>query len=119
LLWAYNDLYRDAEKWQFSDFIKGKVSLHYLLNSRSFNKDGVAFFVAEKQSIEANVLALIHLYEQDDTTEPALIAELYREIGNFVKAAEILKNIVRKTHYINMLNEYVKRGNKAVFKIAG
>ncbi len=119
LLWAYNDLYRDAEKWQFGDYLKGKVSLRYLLNSRSFNKEGVAFFGAESKRIEANVLALIHLYEQDDTTEPAMIAELYREIGDFVKAAEILKTIVRKTHYINMLNKCVQAGNKAVFKVAG
>jgi hypothetical protein len=119
LLWAYNDLYRDAERWRFSDLLKGRVSLRYLLNSRLFNKEGVAYFESEKKRIEANVLALINLYEQDEASEPAMIAELYREIGNFVKAAEILRNIIRKTHYINMLNKCVQAGNRAVFKVAG
>jgi len=119
LLWAYNDLYRDAEKWQFGDFFKGKVSLRYLLSSRSFNKRGVAFFEAERPRINENILALIHLLEQDEKAEPAMIAELYREMGDFVKAAENLKSIVRKTHYINMLNKFVQAGNRAVFKVAG
>lgn len=119
LLWAYNDLYRDANTWRFVDVVRGKINFFYWIISRKFNRKGRALFESERRHFEANIHRLIELLERDPNSEPAVIAELYRELGEFEKAMLHLSKIVRRTHYINLLNTHIQLRDKSVFKVAG
>ena len=119
LLWAYNDLYRDAGSWQFSDFLNGKISFNYWLSSKRFDQQGVELFSSEKERFTANLERLIYLLESSGTAEIAELAELYRELGDFDKASTLLQGVLRRTHFIGLLNKHVLEKNKKVFKVAG
>lgn len=119
LLWAYNDLYRDADAWRFVDVVNGKINFFYWIISRKFSRKGRALFDSEKPRFETNLLRLIEILEQDANAEPAIIAEFYRELGDFRMAAQFLSKIVRRTHFINLLISHIQLGDKSVFKVAG
>jgi len=119
LLWAYNDLYRDALSFSIKDVYNSKFSLQSWLNLRLFHKRNRLFYEAEQANFQTNLLLLIALTEKLPEPDAAELAELYREAGDFKKAAEIIEKIDRRTHFINSLIKYIEKGERRVFKVAG
>jgi hypothetical protein len=119
LLWAYNDLYRECQSISFKDFYKGKLSLRSWINLRRFNKESQRYFEAEKENFLNNLKPLIRLTEKEPDVDPAVLAELYREAGDFDKATKALSGIIRRTHFISSLQKYIQARNRHVFKVAG
>jgi len=119
LLWAYNDLYRDALNFSIKDVYNDKFSLQSWLNLRLFHKKNQLFFEAEQAEFQKNLLRLIALTEKMPEPDTAELAELYREAGDFKKAAEIIETIDRRTHFINSLINHIQKGERLVFKVAG
>lgn len=119
LLWAYNDLYRDALSFSIKDVYNDKFSLQSWLNLRLFHKKNRLFFEAEQAEFQKNLLQLIALTEKTPEPDAAELAELYREAGDFKKAAELIETIDRRTHFINSLIKHIQKGERLVFKVAG
>ena len=71
----------------------------------------------EKAIYESNCKKLIKLYNMEDIDEKLLIAELYRNIGNFSESMTILKTI-RKKEYIRikklLIQECQKENKKTI-----
>lgn len=119
LLWAYNDLYRDALSFSLQDVFNSRFSFRSWQNLKLFHKENQGFFEAEQADFQANLQKLIVLLEQMPEPDPAVLAELYREAGDFKKAMEIIDKIDRRTHFINSLIKHIKNGERRVFKVAG
>lgn len=119
LLWAYNDLYRDSLSFCFKDLYNNRFSFRSWLSLRLFHKRNRLFFESEQAEFQTNLLRLIALTEKMPEPDPADLAELYREAGDFKKAAEIIEKIDRRTHFINSLIKYIQNNERRVFKVAG
>ncbi|MBU1370768.1 MAG: hypothetical protein KJ754_11960, partial [Bacteroidetes bacterium] len=66
-----------------------------------------------------NLKPLIRLTEKEPDVDPAVLAELYREAGDFDKATAALSGIIRRTHFISSLQKHIKARKRHVFKVAG
>jgi hypothetical protein len=93
--------------------------MHSWQNLKLFHKENQGFYVAEQADFQANLQRLIVLLEKMPEPDPAVLAELYREAGDFKKAMEIIDKIDRRTHFINSLIKHIKNGERRVFKVAG
>ncbi len=119
LLWAYNDLYRDALSFSLKDMFSSKFSFRSWNNLKLFHKENRVFYESEQAEFQSNLLKLIALVEKMPEPDPAELAELYREAGDFKKAAKIIEKIDRRTHFINSLIKYINNSDRRIFKVAG
>lgn len=119
LLWAYNDLYRDSIGFSIKEIYDGRLSFRSWFRLKLLHRKNLKFYESEQSGFQDNLLRLIELTENMPEPDPAELAELYREAGDFKKAAEAISSIKRRTHFITSLINYIQKGERRVFKVAG
>ena len=98
-----------------NNFIKG------IFNKKSNDASEKAFneFLEKKQSFNDNLVNLIKVYTAETEAEFILLAEMFRELGEFDKAIELLKKIdVAENKYsYSAILKASKKQKTLVFKI--
>lgn len=119
LLWAYNDLYRNRNEGALGRLLSSHSSLRVRLNLFIFHREGKRLFDANYDGFSRNLERLIELLEANPPDDQIQLVELYREAGKFEQAKALLKQIPRRTHFVNKLIDCIQQADKKVFKVAG
>jgi len=111
LMWCINDLVRYNTPWW-------KARNYRMLKAIVKNRrESLEKFDKLAKMMRDNLERMIFLYIKSDDVDLVFLAELYREHGNFKKAAEILGKVERKTGTWRKFSRKVRRKDNIVFKI--
>lgn len=121
LLWACNDLVRYNAVNKIKSLF---VNLFYFMGWHNCRIEAIKrhiMFLKLKPVYVFNLKRLIELMRssKEKPMEKELLAELYREKGNFIKAKETLQQINQSSHYVANIRKNVHDKNSIVFKVAG
>ena len=94
-----------------------RMRLWWAFNDKLRENNNEDFSESENKLFEFNCLKLIDILNKDDINEKIMIAELYRNIGNFIESKKILDTI-KKDDYnwikIILENECLKENKKVI-----
>lgn len=126
LWWAYNDLVRYRSQMSFKCLISGQMSFLVWYRNRKRLKKGLELFLQHHEDFVNNLRRLLALienrYTEDDEEFEATnleVMEIYREIGEHEKAAELLGQVTRRTHYISFIEKKNNNKDPFVFTVTG
>ncbi len=121
ILWAYNDLIRDHEKFGLKAWLSNRISFRtWRFEQRRISAER-NFFMSQKSRYQTNIKRLIEILRSsgDRDGDRVFIAELYRLKGNFEKSIEIIQELRRDTHYAHEIGKRARKGDPLVFQVAG
>lgn len=121
LLWAQNDLVRKSSTYKFMDFVKGDVSFSTWRHDRNHRLLFKYHFLKQSAAYKANIKRMIEILRssQDREVEKVYLAELYRLKGDFSKSLELVTELNRSTHFVNIIRNKALKKMSTVFKVAG
>jgi len=111
LLWSINDLVRYRHPWWKA---RNFGMLTRMLNSR---RKGKSKFEVFELIHTKNLERLIFLLIKSGDVDLLYLAELYREAGNFDKAAEILEKVEEKGKTWKMIGKKIRKKDRIAFKL--
>ena len=126
LWWAYNDLIRNKFQISIERYTSKEMSLRVWYRNRKKILEGTKLFKQHHEDFLDNLSILAHLledrYTPDDEEYEATnldIIEMYRQLGDFDKAKELLEKTSRRTYFISRIEEKVKEKDDLVFLVTG
>lgn len=121
LLWAQNDLVRKTEFYTLTDFFRGDISFSTWRHERKHRLVFKLYFMNMLPAYKANIKRMIEILRssQDREVEKVYLAELYRLKGDFTKSLELIDELHRSTHFVNIIRNKALKKVSAVFKVAG
>lgn len=121
LLWAINDLIRDRGETRLIRLLLRKSKPVTWKASRRRQIRQHLAFLHYNQVHKANLQRLIELLrsKEDRGVNRVFLCELYREKGDFSRCLELVKNLHRSTHYLELIEKKARLHNSLVFKVAG
>jgi len=112
LWWAVNDLLRYRRRWMppFRPRLILEAIRHNRMNRR--------LFMSYRQLMQKNLERLMFLYIKGGDADPLYLANMYREKGDFAKAAGIIaKSDSKKDVFFRLLVKRIRRRDSMVFEI--
>ncbi|MCC7318388.1 MAG: hypothetical protein IT219_07625 [Bacteroidales bacterium] len=121
LLWAHNDLVRKTSSYKFMDFLKGDVSFSTWRHDRKHRMIYKYQFLKHLPAYKANIKRMIEILRSspEREVEKVYLAELYRLKGDFTKSLELITELNRSTHFVNIIRNKALKKVSTVFKVAG
>lgn len=124
--WAYNDLIRDLYQTDIHHIISKEMSFNVWKKNRAKLLNGYKLFREHREDYLENLRILVKLLENrytDDDEEfeaTALdIIEIYRQLGNFDKAEELINKTTRRTYFIASIEKRISAKDDLVFLVTG
>jgi len=124
--WAFNDLVRNRHQLNIDCYTSKEMSFKVWYRNRKKIKEGMAVFKKCHDYFKENLRILIDLYKlrytPDDEEYESVnldIIEIYRQLGEFEKAKELLSQTTRRTHFISMIERKVEERDDLVFLVSG
>ncbi|MDP3442612.1 MAG: hypothetical protein Q8T08_07080 [Ignavibacteria bacterium] len=119
LLWAINDLIRYGFRNRFRDILSGNCSLNSWRHERPDILLQRLTFKKLAPEYKTNIQRLTELIKNSKDYDKLVVAELYREKGEFEKSIELIQQINRSTYFVSLILEKAKKRNSLVFQVAG
>lgn len=124
--WAYNDLIRNRHMINFEKYTSKEMSFKVWYRNRKKIIDGIKIFESHHDDYIDNLSILVELlkdrYTPDDEEYESTnldIIEMYRQLGDFENAENLLKKTTRRTYFISAIEEKVKGKDDLVFLVTG
>ena len=107
--WSVNDLLRHLSSW------RSARNLRMLMAIIKHRRDTLSLFKTYRELFGQNLERLIFLYIKSTEVEMIYLANMYRELGNFGKATEILGKVDKKNAFWKKIERKVRRKDRIVF----
>lgn len=124
--WAYNDLIRNKYLANIHYYISKEMSFKVWKRNREKLMSGLTLFTQYHNDFIENLQRLVFLLERrytpDDEEYEATnldIIEMYRQLGDFDKARQLLNVTTRRTYFISKIEEKVNDKDDLVFLVTG
>ena len=124
--WAYNDLIRNRYQINIERFTSKEMSFKVWWRNRKKLLQGIEIFLMHHNDYVDNLGKLVDLlkdrYTPDDEEYEATnldIIEIYRQLGDFNSAKDMLKVTSRRTYFISAIEEKVDEKDDLVFLVTG
>lgn len=116
LWWSMNDFVRD--KYRFLSLFRDLFHRKRFCNLYKAYKDQKKNFVIYKDLFTDNLLQLIKLTNAKTEDDHLMLAEMYRELGQFRKAKKAIKIVnIDNSTFVNKLKRQIFLRRKRVFKL--
>lgn len=122
--WSYNDLIRDRHQISIDNYTSKEMSFKVWYRNRKKLLEGCRLFNDFHEEYIDNLKKLVELlkdrYTPDNEEYEATnldIIEMYRQLGDFESAENLLKQTTRRTFFISTIEKKVKERDDLVFLV--